>query len=153
MLTQILHFKQQLKHNLLNMLITNQCICSLKLYKGWLWKTDMKKNTKRINMGIQTVLLCLTLHMKQKKSIFPDWWLSFCNFSETKGKLFCSLCHLNRPFLHIQMSDFMQSTGHSWTSTEHSPLSRALKDDCPHGSSPPFSTTATFSAGPQQSTQ
>lgn len=69
-LTQILHFKQQLKHNLLNMLITNQCICSLKLYKGWLWKTDMKKNTKRINMGILTVLLCLTLHMKEKNLHF-----------------------------------------------------------------------------------
>lgn len=48
------------------MLITNPCICSLKLYKGWLWKTDMKKNIKRINMGILTVLLCLTLHMKEK---------------------------------------------------------------------------------------
>lgn len=26
----------------------------------------MKKNIKRINMGILTVLLCLTLHMKEK---------------------------------------------------------------------------------------
>lgn len=26
----------------------------------------MKKNTKRINMGILTVLLCLTFHMKEK---------------------------------------------------------------------------------------
>jgi len=48
------------------MLITNQCICSLKLYKGWLRKTDTEKTAKRINTGILTMLLCLTLHMKEK---------------------------------------------------------------------------------------
>lgn len=152
-LTQILHFKQQLKHNLLNMLKTNQCICSLKLHKGWLWKTDMKKNAKRINMGSLTVFLCLTLYMKEKNphsqidsyhfAILVKQEGNFSAISATQTSHFCTY--------KCQTSCRAQAT--LGVVQNIPPYSRALKDDCPCGSSLPFSTTATFSAGPQHTTQ
>lgn len=153
MLTQILHFKQLLKHNLLNMLITNQCICSLKLHKGWLWKTDTKKNAKRINMGSLTVLLCLTLHMKEKNPHFQIESYHFATLVKQEGNFSAISATQTSHFCTYKCQTSYRAQAMLGVVQNVPPLSRALKDDCPRGSSRPFSTTATFSAGPQQTTQ
>lgn len=74
------------------MLITNRCICSLKLYKGWLQKTDREKTAKRINTGILTVLLCLTLHMKEKNPSSQIDSYHFAILEEQEGNFSAISC-------------------------------------------------------------
>lgn len=83
-----------------------------------------------------------------EKSKLPDRYLSFCNFRGIRGKLFCNLLEVNKPFLHIQMSDSSQSAGRAQSGTEHSPFSGALRDVHPHGPGTCHPTTGGFSAGP-----
>lgn len=83
-----------------------------------------------------------------EKSKLPDRYLSFCNFRGIRGKLFCNLLEVNKPFLHIQMSDSSQSAGRAQSGTEHSPFSGAMRDVHPHGPGTCHPATGGFSAGP-----